>query len=85
MPDSTHAEQVANFRDMVDNGAKPKSRPEPDPTDWKGEAEFWQLKYFELMIHSNQVITALSRPMLAQQAMAQLQAQAAAAAKAATS
>lgn len=57
-----------------------KAKPQ-GATDYKAEAQFWQLKYFELMIHSNQIITALSRPMLTEQAMAQLQAQAAQAAQ----
>jgi hypothetical protein len=49
-----------------------------DTTDWKAEAQFWQLKYFEQLIHSTQVISALSRPMLG--GLAQLQAAAQAAA-----
>lgn len=58
---------------------QPPSPPEPpDTTDYKELAQFWQLKYVELMVHSNQVIAALSAPMLSQQLMAQLQAQAAA-------
>lgn len=47
-------------------------QPQQDTTDWHAEARFWQLKYFELMIHSTQIITALSRPMLG--GIAQLQA-----------
>lgn len=55
--------------------ASAKAPPEEkrDATDYKAEAQFWQLKYFELMIHSNQIITALSRPMLTEQVVAQLQ------------
>lgn len=47
-----------------------------DPTDWKQEAEFWQLKYFEQLNHSTQVITALSRPMLSSVAAKRLAAKA---------
>lgn len=47
--------------------------------DWQAESKFWQLKYFELLSHSNQIIAALSRPLLqdvvAQQFAAQLAAQ----------
>lgn len=39
-----------------------------DGMDWKAEAEFWQMKYFEQLNHSTQIITALSRPMLVAQA-----------------
>lgn len=42
-----------------------------DSTDWKAEASFWQQKYFEQLLHSTQVITALSRPMLVAQAKLQ--------------
>ena len=41
-----------------------------DTTDWRAEAQFWQLKYFEQLMHSTQIITALSRPMLGQVAAA---------------
>lgn len=37
----------------------------------KAEATFWQRKYFEQLLHSTQVITALSRPMLGQARMEQ--------------
>lgn len=58
---------------------QPPRQPEPaDDTDYKELAQFWQLKYVELMIHSNQVVAALSAPMLSAAMMAQLQAQAAA-------
>lgn len=33
----------------------------------KAEAQFWQIKYFELLGHSNSVIAQLSRPFVAQQ------------------
>jgi hypothetical protein len=46
--------------------------------DYKAEAEFWQVRYFEQMIHYNQIITALSRPMLTQMALQAQQAQQAA-------
>ena len=52
----------------------------PD-TDWQAEAQFWQLKYFEQLMHSTQVITALSRPMLAGYAQLQQAAAKAAAVK----
>lgn len=58
----------------TNNGADPQQ----DTTDWHAEAQFWQLKYFELMIHSNQVVTALSRPMLGGLALLQQAAQQAA-------
>jgi hypothetical protein len=35
-------------------------------TDWQAQANFWQLKYFELLVHSQQVIAALNQPMLQQ-------------------
>jgi len=44
--------------------------------DFEAEAEFWQLRYFELMVHTNQIITALSRPLLNKMAMQQLAQQA---------
>lgn len=40
-------------------------------TDWHAEAVFWQQKYTEQLMHSTQVITALSRPMLIEQARSQ--------------
>jgi hypothetical protein len=46
-----------------------------DSTDWKAEANFWQVKYFEQLLHSTQVITALSRPMLSAHAQLQKAAQ----------
>jgi hypothetical protein len=53
---------------------------QPDEHNWEAEAQFWQLKYFEQLLHSTQIITALGRPMLMnvqnlqQQAMAAAQA-----------
>lgn len=44
--------------------------------NWQAEAAFWQQKYFEQLMHSTQVIGALSRPMLQQVAAAQAAAQA---------
>jgi hypothetical protein len=32
--------------------------------DYQKEAQFWQIKYFELLQHSTQVIAAMGRPML---------------------
>jgi hypothetical protein len=32
--------------------------------DWEAQAKFWQLKYFEYMNHTNQIIQALSQPMI---------------------
>lgn len=49
-----------------DNGAPQTAGAPADPTDWKAEAQFWQLKYFEQLVHSTQVISALSRPMIGQ-------------------
>lgn len=46
----------------------------PDPVNWQAEAEFWQLKYFEERSSSQQVITALMRPVIAKQLMLQRQA-----------
>lgn len=48
-----------------------------DTTGWQAEAQFWQLKYFEQLIHSTQIITALSRPLLGGLAQLQQAAQAA--------
>jgi hypothetical protein len=46
-------------------------------TDWKAEAKFWHTKYVEQCMHSAQVIAMLSRPLLAENALAQLAGQAA--------
>lgn len=43
---------------------------QPQP-DWKAEAQFWQVKYFELLGHSQQVITQLSRSFLVETMQAQ--------------
>lgn len=50
--------------------------------DYKKLAQFWQMKYFELLGHSNSVIAALARPqVLAAQAQARAQMDAAQAAQ----
>lgn len=35
--------------------------PPVDTTNYQAEAQFWQMKYIELLMHSNQVISMLSR------------------------
>lgn len=35
--------------------------------DWEKQAKFWQMKYFELLGHSSQVIGALARPSIVAQ------------------
>lgn len=47
--------------------------------NWQAEAQFWQLKYFEQLIHSTQIITALNRPLLGHVQQVQQQAAQAAA------
>lgn len=57
--------------------------PEVDPQQIakiQGEANFWKLKYFELLLHTQQVITMLNAPMLQQIRTARMEAMAAAAA-----
>lgn len=44
------------------NGARKATA--PGGADWQAEAKFWQLKYFEQLLHSTQVIAALSRPQI---------------------
>lgn len=34
--------------------------------NFQQQAQFWKLKYFELLIHTQQVITVLNQPMLQQ-------------------
>jgi hypothetical protein len=51
---------------------------QPDPQQLAAEVQFWQVKYFELLIHSQQVITALNRPLIQQLQASQQAAQAAA-------
>lgn len=58
----------------ADNGAS---------RDWQAEAQFWQVKYFEQLLHSTQVITMLGRPTLLHAQQLQQAAKAAAAAGAA--
>jgi hypothetical protein len=61
------------------NGARPTPpKAAVDQHNWQAEAQFWQLKYFEQLLHSTQVITALGRPMLVGVQQLQQQAQAAA-------
>jgi hypothetical protein len=56
---------------MSNNGSKPQPQAAPQP-DYKAEAQFWQIKYFELLGHSNQIIAMLSRPFMQDQMTAQL-------------
>jgi hypothetical protein len=51
---------------------------QPDPQQLAAEVQFWQVKYFELLIHSQQVITALNRPLIQQIQASQAAAQSAA-------
>lgn len=56
-------------RKVPNVNAAPNIGPAPTPqqdVDWQAESQFWQLKYFEQLLHSTQVITALGRPMLGQ-------------------
>lgn len=52
--------------------------PQPAEKDWKSEAQFWQLRYFELQQHTNQVIAALSRAPIAETVTGELARRAAA-------
>lgn len=49
------------------NGAPAKGDSSGSPDEWKAQAQFWQMKYFELLSHSNQIIAALARPTIASQ------------------
>jgi hypothetical protein len=56
----------------------PPPRPQNVP-DWEAEAKrldsearFWKTKYFEQLMHSSQVITALGQQFLTQEAMARM-------------
>lgn len=66
-----------NGASVLGGSPEPTGSTEPGPTDpavtqaqqetvqWQREAQFWQLKYFELQQHTNQVIAALSRQTVA--------------------
>lgn len=42
--------------------------------EWEKQAKFWQMKYFELLGHSNSVIAALARPQMLEARAAVLEA-----------
>lgn len=46
-----------------------------DGTNWKEQAQFWQLKYLELQQHTNQVITQLLKASVSDYIQSQLIAQ----------
>lgn len=47
-----------------DDSTTPDAGTPVHETNWQALAEFWQVKYFEQLIHSTQVITALSQDKL---------------------